>query len=165
MGVQEQLDAFAARLTALNDRNVMRRGMALPLEDPRDLRDRLESMCAAGVGQAPSVESATALGAVALALALACARVEELDVASGDEREQALREALRGRVVEAGRRELPSSIIEANRTKQHSAKPECFLDHIEASCPGPYLELFARRARFGWDYWGDESLGTAEMVA
>ena len=24
--------------------------------------------------------------------------------------------------------------------------------------------LFARRARlWGWDYWGDESLGTAEM--
>ena len=27
------------------------------------------------------------------------------------------------------------------------------------------LELFARRARFGWDYWGDQSLGTAEMDA
>jgi N6-adenosine-specific RNA methylase IME4 len=36
---------------------------------------------------------------------------------------------------------------------------------VEAMSPGPYLELFARRARFGWDYWGDESLGTAEMVA
>ena len=45
----------------------------------------------------------------------------------------------------------------------HSAKPEAFLDIIETVCPGPYLELFARRARFGWDYWGDESLGTAEM--
>jgi hypothetical protein len=84
-GTAQALDAFAARLTALNDRNVMRRGMALPLEDPRDLRDRLESMCAAVRGQAPSVESATALGAVALALALACARVEDLDVAAGDD--------------------------------------------------------------------------------
>ncbi len=27
----------------------------------------------------------------------------------------------------------------------------------------PRVELFARRARFGWDYWGDESLGTAQM--
>lgn len=45
----------------------------------------------------------------------------------------------------------------------HSAKPECFLDYIEQASPGPYLELFARRARFGWDYWGDQSLGTAEM--
>jgi len=45
----------------------------------------------------------------------------------------------------------------------HSAKPEAFLDVVEQVSPGPYLELFARRARFGWDYWGDESLGTAEM--
>jgi N6-adenosine-specific RNA methylase IME4 len=46
---------------------------------------------------------------------------------------------------------------------RHSAKPEAFLDLVEATLPGPYLELFARRARFGWDYWGDESLGTAVM--
>jgi N6-adenosine-specific RNA methylase IME4 len=25
--------------------------------------------------------------------------------------------------------------------------------------------MFARRARFGWDYWGDQSLGTAEIAA
>jgi N6-adenosine-specific RNA methylase IME4 len=29
--------------------------------------------------------------------------------------------------------------------------------------PAPRVEMFARRARFGWDYWGDESLGTAEL--
>jgi N6-adenosine-specific RNA methylase IME4 len=58
---------------------------------------------------------------------------------------------------------FPSSIIEANRTKQHSAKPECFLDYIEQVSPGPYVEMFARRARFGWDYWGDQSLGTADL--
>lgn len=46
---------------------------------------------------------------------------------------------------------------------KHSQKPEAFLDYIEQVSPGPYLELFARRARFGWDYWGDQSLGTAEM--
>ena len=40
----------------------------------------------------------------------------------------------------------------------HSAKPEAFYDLVERVSPGPYLELFARRARFGWDYWGDESL-------
>jgi hypothetical protein len=45
----------------------------------------------------------------------------------------------------------------------HSAKPEAFLDHVEQVSPGPYLEMFARRARFGWDYWGNESLGTAEL--
>jgi N6-adenosine-specific RNA methylase IME4 len=46
---------------------------------------------------------------------------------------------------------------------QHSAKPEAFLDMVEIVSPGPYVELFARRARFGWDYWGNQSLGTAEM--
>ncbi len=51
----------------------------------------------------------------------------------------------------------------ANGGKRHSAKPDGALDLVESNSPGPYLELFARRARFGWDYWGDESLGTAEM--
>jgi N6-adenosine-specific RNA methylase IME4 len=46
---------------------------------------------------------------------------------------------------------------------KHSQKPEAFLDLVEFVSPGPYLELFARRARFGWDYWGDESLGTVQM--
>lgn len=49
--------------------------------------------------------------------------------------------------------------------KVHSAKPDAALDLIEQVSPGPYLEMFARRARFGWDYWGDQSLETAEMVA
>ncbi len=45
----------------------------------------------------------------------------------------------------------------------HSVKPDAFYDLVEGASPGPYLELFARRARFGWSYWGDQSLGTAEM--
>ena len=45
----------------------------------------------------------------------------------------------------------------------HSAKPEAFLDLVEQVSPGPRVEMFARRARFGWDYYGDESLGTAQM--
>lgn len=47
----------------------------------------------------------------------------------------------------------------------HSAKPDAFYDLVEQVSPGPYLEMFARRARFGWDYWGNESLGTAEVAA
>jgi N6-adenosine-specific RNA methylase IME4 len=47
----------------------------------------------------------------------------------------------------------------------HSAKPDAFYDLVEQVSPAPYVELFARRARFGWDYWGDESLGTAEVAA
>lgn len=64
---------------------------------------------------------------------------------------------------------LASSVIQApgnsGGAPKHSRKPECFLDYIEASSPAPRIELFARRARFGWDYWGDESHGTAELEA
>ena len=41
---------------------------------------------------------------------------------------------------------------------EHSAKPEAFLDLVEQVSPGPYLELFARRQRLGWDTWGNEAL-------
>ena len=38
----------------------------------------------------------------------------------------------------------------------HSVKPEAFQDLVERVSPGPYLELFARRQRLGWDTWGNE---------
>lgn len=42
----------------------------------------------------------------------------------------------------------------------HSAKPDCFYDLVERVSPGPWAELFARRARFGWNYpIGDQALG------
>lgn len=50
----------------------------------------------------------------------------------------------------------------------HSTKPEAFLDLVEQVSPGPYLEMFARRNRLGWDTWGDEALnhlGTDEEAA
>jgi N6-adenosine-specific RNA methylase IME4 len=46
----------------------------------------------------------------------------------------------------------------------HSAKPEAFLDLVEQVSPAPYLELFARRNRFGWDTWGNESLEHVEVA-
>lgn len=42
------------------------------------------------------------------------------------------------------------------RQTMHSAKPEQFLDLVEQVSPGPYLEMFARRKRLGWDVWGNE---------
>ena len=42
--------------------------------------------------------------------------------------------------------------------KVHSAKPPGFLELVERLSPGPYLEMFAREARLGWDSWGDEAL-------
>lgn len=58
-----------------------------------------------------------------------------------------------------------SSVLSAPRAGKHSAKPEVFLDLVETVSPGPYVELFSRAEtpRFAWDYWGDQSLGTAEM--
>jgi hypothetical protein len=47
----------------------------------------------------------------------------------------------------------------------HSGKPAAMQDMVEQVSPGPYVELFARRDRLGWDTWGDESLQTAEMPA
>ena len=61
---------------------------------------------------------------------------------------------------------LASSVVEcpaAATPGQHSAKPDVFLDLVEQVSPGPYLELFARRARFGWDYWGDERLDAGSL--
>lgn len=45
----------------------------------------------------------------------------------------------------------------------HSLKPDAFQDMVMEVSPGPYVELFARRDRLGWDTWGNESLGTAEL--
>lgn len=58
----------------------------------------------------------------------------------------------------------PESAFHAPRS-QHSVKPEAFLDAVEQVSPGPYVELFARRDRLGWDTWGNESLNTAELAA
>ena len=38
----------------------------------------------------------------------------------------------------------------------HSAKPDQQYDRIEALVGGPYLELFARSRRPGWEAWGNE---------
>jgi N6-adenosine-specific RNA methylase IME4 len=50
------------------------------------------------------------------------------------------------------------------RNTMHSAKPEAFLDLVESVSPGPYLELFARRNRLGWDTWGNEALEHIEVA-
>jgi N6-adenosine-specific RNA methylase IME4 len=36
----------------------------------------------------------------------------------------------------------------------HSVKPPAFFDLVEQVSPGPYVELFARQPRLGWDAWG-----------
>jgi N6-adenosine-specific RNA methylase IME4 len=50
--------------------------------------------------------------------------------------------------------DVRQAIIEPRR--EHSRKPDCVHDRIERLVAGPYLELFARIRRPGWDAWGDE---------
>jgi N6-adenosine-specific RNA methylase IME4 len=40
--------------------------------------------------------------------------------------------------------------------REHSRKPDEVYDSIQALCPGPYLELFARGRRPGWEALGHE---------
>ncbi len=47
------------------------------------------------------------------------------------------------------------SVFEAPFTG-HSVKPVVFYSIVEELSPGPYLELFARQRRLGWDALGDE---------
>lgn len=47
-------------------------------------------------------------------------------------------------------------LIKAPR-REHSRKPDDTYERIEALVAGPYLELFARCSRPGWDAWGNET--------
>ena len=41
--------------------------------------------------------------------------------------------------------------------REHSRKPDEFVQLIQACSPGPYLEMFARGDREGWDMWGNQA--------
>lgn len=57
------------------------------------------------------------------------------------------------RTLAPGRRQVN---LFPERKREHSRKPERLYDIIESCSPGPYLELFARHDRTGWQQWGDE---------
>jgi N6-adenosine-specific RNA methylase IME4 len=40
--------------------------------------------------------------------------------------------------------------------REHSRKPDEFFARVERYCDGPYVDLFARERRPGWDCWGDQ---------
>ena len=46
----------------------------------------------------------------------------------------------------------------ATRKREHSRKPDEVYTLIEECSPGPYIELFARFKRSGWDQWGNEDV-------
>lgn len=45
----------------------------------------------------------------------------------------------------------------ATQKQEHSRKPDGFYTIVERCSPGPYLELFARGKRDGWDVFGNQS--------
>ncbi len=53
---------------------------------------------------------------------------------------------------------VPPAIRERNHfathRTSHSVKPDAFYDLVERVSPGPYVDLFCRAPRFGWDSWG-----------
>ena len=55
------------------------------------------------------------------------------------------------------------SIIEPRR--EHSRKPARVHGDIERLISGPYVELFARQSRPGWDVWGNETSKFGEAAA
>jgi N6-adenosine-specific RNA methylase IME4 len=63
--------------------------------------------------------------------------------------------ASRGRGVRLIRNHSVRSVFEAPLSK-HSEKPEQFYRLVETLAEGPYVELFARKNRVGWECYGDE---------
>lgn len=59
------------------------------------------------------------------------------------------------RTLPPGRRQVN---LMATRKREHSRKPDEIYDVIESCSPGPYLEVFARFQRDGWDQWGNEDV-------
>ena len=50
---------------------------------------------------------------------------------------------------------VPQLVVEQRR--EHSRKPDIMYNHIENLLEGPYIELFARTQRSGWDSWGNQT--------
>jgi N6-adenosine-specific RNA methylase IME4 len=61
--------------------------------------------------------------------------------------------ATRGRPARKAK-DVRRLVIEKRR--EHSRKPDCVRERIERLVAGPYLELFARQTRRGWDCWGNQ---------
>lgn len=49
-----------------------------------------------------------------------------------------------------------------SQKREHSRKPDEIIPIIEKCSPGPFLELFARGTRQGWDMWGNQADETYE---
>lgn len=60
----------------------------------------------------------------------------------------------KNRTLDAGRSQV--NLIRAMK-REHSRKPDEFIPLIESCSSAPFLELFARGNRTGWDMWGNQA--------
>lgn len=60
----------------------------------------------------------------------------------------------KNRTLDAGRSQV--NLIRSMK-REHSRKPDEFISLIESCSSGPFLELFARGNRDGWDMWGNQA--------
>lgn len=60
----------------------------------------------------------------------------------------------KNRTLDAGRSQV--NLVCAIK-REHSRKPDEFIPLIESCSSAPYLELFARGDREGWDMWGNQA--------
>ena len=63
------------------------------------------------------------------------------------------------RTLQAGRSQV--NLIRSMK-REHSRKPDEFISLIESCSSPPYLELFARGSRGGWDMWGNQAVADYE---
>jgi N6-adenosine-specific RNA methylase IME4 len=61
------------------------------------------------------------------------------------------------RTLSPGRRQVN---FLATKKREHSRKPDELYGIVESCSPGPFLEMFARQRREGWEHWGNEVPGT-----
>ena len=83
--IAEVQHAQARKLTDLDARSVLLTGQALSLGDPRDIAGHIMNLASLVVINGATDDLVDAIGAQAIALRLALARVETLDVTSGNE--------------------------------------------------------------------------------
>ena len=60
----------------------------------------------------------------------------------------------KNRTLDAGRSQV--NLIRSMK-REHSRKPDEFIPLIESCSSAPFLELFARGQRKGWDMWGNQA--------
>jgi len=58
------------------------------------------------------------------------------------------------RTLQPGRSQV--NLLRAMK-REHSRKPDEFINLIERCSPGPYIELFARGTRPNWTLWGNQA--------